>query len=95
MVEQSLNKYIPDEVSPPGDTLRELIEYLNLSQNNLALRMGRPIKTINEILQGKTEITPETAHQLELVLNVPAYFWINREAQYKEYCAKLIENGIR
>jgi HTH-type transcriptional regulator/antitoxin HigA len=52
-------------LSPPGDTLLETIESIGLSQKELASRMGRPIKTINEIIQGKTAILPETAIQLE------------------------------
>ena len=78
------NEYLPDRVSPPGETLLETIEALGMSQTDLASRMGRPIKTINEIIKGKAAITPETALQLKKVLGVPARFWLNREQQYRE-----------
>lgn len=55
--------------------------------------MGRPKKTINEIVQGKTAITPETALQLELILGIPASFWLNREQQYKETLARIEQEG--
>jgi HTH-type transcriptional regulator / antitoxin HigA len=74
--------------SPPGDTLLEALETRSMSQAELALRTGRPLKTINEIIKGKTAITPETALQLERVLNIPASFWINREQQYRESLAR-------
>lgn len=81
-------QYQPDFVTPPGETLEEILETIGMSQVDLARRMGRPIKTINEIIKGKTGITPETALQLELVLDTPASFWINREKRYRESLAR-------
>jgi len=83
------NEYTPEEVSPPGETLTETLEAIGMTQAELARRTGRPLETINEIILGKTAITAETALQLERVLNVPAAFWNNREAQYREaLCAE-------
>jgi HTH-type transcriptional regulator/antitoxin HigA len=83
------NEYTPEEVSPPGETLAETLEAIGMTQAELARRTGRPLETINEIILGKTAITAETALQLERVLNVPAAFWNNREAQYREaLCAE-------
>jgi HTH-type transcriptional regulator/antitoxin HigA len=82
------NQYIPDEVSPPGETLLEVLEERGITQADLADRMGRPRKTINEIIKGKAAITPETALQLERVLGVPASFWNNREKNYREFVAR-------
>lgn len=81
------NEYIPDYVSPPGDTLQELLDERGMTQADLAQRTGRPKKTINEIIQGKTTITPETALQFERVLGTPASFWNNRERHYREFLA--------
>jgi addiction module HigA family antidote len=81
-------EYHPDYVSSPGETL---LETIGMSQAELAKRMGRPIKTINEIIQKKAAITAETALQLEQVLNIPASFWLNREQQYRESLARLAE----
>jgi addiction module HigA family antidote len=82
---------MPDYVSPPGETLLETLEALGMSQGELADRMGRPKKTINEIIKAKAAITPETALQLERVLGVPASFWNNRESHYREALARLKE----
>lgn len=87
------NQYLPDEVSPPGETLLEALEERGISQADLAERTGRPRKTINEIIKGKTAITPETALQLERVLGIPAHFWNNRERQYREFLARRQERG--
>ena len=85
------NQYAPDIVSAPGETLLETLEDLGMSQAELARRIGRPKKTVNEIVQGKTAITAETALQLERALGVPAKFWLTREAQYREALARLDE----
>ena len=88
MSERTVNEYFPEEVSPPGETLQETIEYHGMTQGQLAERMGRPKKTINEIIKGKAAITEDTAIQLERVLGVPASFWMNRERHYREALAR-------
>lgn len=72
----------------PGEILLEALEDRGLSQSDLARRMGRPIKTINEIVNGKAAITPDTAIQLELALGVTASFWNSAEAKYREHLAR-------
>ena len=78
--------YEPDYAAAvsPGETLLETIEALNLTQKELAQRMGHPLKTINQIIKGTAQIMPETALQLEKVTGVPASFWNNAEAQYRK-----------
>lgn len=88
MAETSYRPYQPDFVSPPGETLRETIEAWDITQAALAERTGKTVKAINEIVQGKSAITPETALQLERVLGVAAGFWLNREARYQEHRAR-------
>ena len=43
----------------------------------------RPANKINEILHGRRSITVETALELELVLGLPAYFWLELEQNYQ------------
>ena len=85
------NEYDPDYVSAPGETLLETLDTIGMSQVELAKRMGRPVKTVNEIIQKKAAITAETALQLEQVLHIPASFWLKREQQYRESLARLAE----
>ena len=83
MDSRNRNEYQPECVSPPGDTLREILQERGLSQTDLARRMGRPEKTISEIIHGKAAVTAVTAIQFGLVLGVPAAFWTTREQQYR------------
>lgn len=74
----------PDVASHPGEYLGEEIEARKISQNELARQMGRPVNTINEIINGKKAITAETALQLEVVMpEIPARFWLNLETDYQ------------
>jgi HTH-type transcriptional regulator / antitoxin HigA len=72
----------------PGEILLEAIQERDMSQSELARRMDRPIKTINEIVNGKAAITPDTAIQLELTLGVAASFWNSLEATYRAQLAR-------
>jgi len=87
--------FTPDYAIPPGETLSETLEELGLTQKELALRMGRPEKTISGIISGNTRITQETALELEKVTGVPASLWNNLEAQYRETLARLHQQQER
>jgi HTH-type transcriptional regulator / antitoxin HigA len=88
MTETQRNEYRPDHVSAPGETLMDILEERGMSQAELAERTGRPLKTINEIIKGKTSLTPDTSIQLERVLGVAAEFWNQREAYYRAFLAR-------
>jgi len=80
--------YDPQYAVPPGETLIEALQERDMSQAKLARRMGRPPQMINEIARGKKRITEDTALQLEMVLGIPGYFWLEREARYRQALAK-------
>ena len=83
----------PDYVTPPGDTLRETIDTIGMSQSELAQRTGRSPKLINQIIRGKAALSHETALELERVLGVPASLWNNIESAYQEHRARTAEES--
>jgi len=70
-------------LSPPGDTIQEHIDFIGMSQAELAERMGRPKEKINDVIKGREPISTATAFQLEKVLGIPASFWLNSEKSYR------------
>ncbi len=68
---------------PPGDHIREEIEYRGWSQADLARIMGRPIQVINQIINGRKAITARTARELEAALGTSAETWMNLETSYR------------
>lgn len=81
-------KYTPDYIFTPGDILEEYLEAFNMTQAELASRCEVTAKTINEIIAGKSALTPNLALKLEKVLNRPAQFWNNLETLYKDKLAR-------
>jgi HTH-type transcriptional regulator / antitoxin HigA len=79
-----LTRFEPDWVSPPGDTIADLLAEKGWTQTDLALRTGYTKKHINELVIGKASITPEAALKLESALGGAAAFWLARESQYRE-----------
>jgi len=82
------NKLKTNYAIHPGTTLREKLEELKITPKEFAIRTGKPIKTISNVLNGKSSITPEMAVQFEKVLNIPASFWMSKQANYNEYIAR-------
>jgi len=88
MANPQTNQYRPTSVTPPGATLADLIEERGIKQAELATRMGVTPKFVNELVSGKASITPTTALAMEQALDVPADFWLAREARYQEFLAR-------
>ncbi len=82
-------QYEPDTAIPPGATVKEMLESLCMTQEDLAERMGKRPNQINEIISGKRPVSVETAIAFERVLGLPADFWINLENNYRLTLARL------
>ena len=76
-------------LSCPGDTIQETIDSIGMSQAELAMRLGRSIPKLNELIKGKAPITQETATKLEYVLGIPAHFWLELEKIYRDELFKI------
>lgn len=88
MINATRNQFQPDTVTAPGFFIQEKLDELGMTQTDLANRIGRTKKTVNEIITGKAPIEPETALQLERVLGIPARFWNNAERQYRDHLVR-------
>ena len=74
--------------TPPGATIKEQLNDRGMSQKEFAARMNMSEKHISKLINGDVQLTPETAVRLEMVLGVPAKFWNNLEAIYREKIVK-------
>lgn len=83
------NEYNPQTVTHPGMDLREKLDELQMSPKEFAVRCNKPIKTISEVLNGKSAITPDMAIQFENVLQIPARYWLQRQYNYDEAQARI------
>lgn len=83
MVDARREAFEPDYAVPPGETLRETLESIGMTQTDLARRAELSTKHVNQIIQGEAPITPETAVALERVTRVPARIWNGLEANFQ------------
>jgi HTH-type transcriptional regulator/antitoxin HigA len=88
MTNQSAS-FSPDWVSPPGETIVDLIEEKDWTQAELAQRLGYTTKHLNQLIKGKAALTEDAALRLERVLGSTANFWLNREVKYREHLARI------
>jgi len=87
-----MKNFSPDWISPPGDTISDILEDRDWTQEVFAKRMGNSTKHISHLITGKAPITQETALKLERVIGGTANFWLNREVQYREKLYRLEES---
>jgi addiction module HigA family antidote len=81
-------------VTPGEILLKEFLEPMGLSQVELARRMRVPIQRVNTIINGKRDMTAETAVLLSRVLKTSVEFWMNLQVACDIYKAeKLLESA--
>ena len=85
--------FSPEYAVPPGETLREALEYEGMSQAELAQRTDLSAKHINELVNAKAPISVDTALRLERVLRIPASLWLSLEAGYREQLLREAERA--
>ncbi len=75
--------YKPAEVFTPGEYLRDELEERGWTVTEFAEILGRPIQAISEILNGKKEITAETAIDFASALGTSPELWLNLQSAYR------------
>lgn len=68
---------------PPGFYIEQLMKERGWNQLDLATIMGRPLPTINEIINGKRSVLPEMAVALGRAFGTAPELWAHREAAYR------------
>ncbi len=84
----TINEFFTDIAFHPGDTLEEKLQEMQIGPKEFAIRTGKPEKTITAIIKGDSAVTPEMAMLFENVLQIPARFWIKKQANFDEYKAR-------
>lgn len=80
---------------PPGMTIKEQLNDRGMTQKEFSARMDMTEKHISKLINGEVQLTAEMAVRLEMVLGIPARFWNNLEAIYREKLIKATaENSL-
>ena len=81
---------IPTDRTPthPGEMIREeFLGPLGMTQTELAERLGVAWTRVNQLINGKRGVTPDTALRLERLFDMPAEFWLTLQLRWDLYQA--------
>lgn len=88
MLQESINQYKPNYYIHPGEILEEVLEENYCKKREFANRCGVSAKTISQIINCKSNISPEMALIFERVLGISAELWINLDTKYRLFEAR-------
>lgn len=74
--------------SHPGEILREdFLTPMEMTQVELAGRLGVPFQRVNQIVREKRSVTPDTALRLARLFGTTADLWLNLQLAWDLYHA--------
>lgn len=80
----SAHAFLPNWVSPPGETIQEIMLEKKITIHDFSEKAGVGVKFVSSLLSGDVTITSALAERLSDILGADSQFWLNREAQYRE-----------
>lgn len=85
--------YAPYELKPatpihPGEILKDELAARGLSQRKFAAIIGVSYSVLNEVINGKRQISTEYALKIEAATGTPAYLWVNMQSAYDMQVAR-------
>ncbi len=87
-------------ITPGEILLEEFLKPMEISQTQLAKGLNVPPNRISQIINGKREITADTALRLGRYFNIEPEFWLNLQARYnmkeiRNKVGSLIEKEVK
>ena len=76
---------------PPGYTLQEQLDLLDISEHELSNRLNLTHNEVTQLLKGEYVLNKDIAHKLELITQVPESFWLNLESIYRDKLMRIIK----
>lgn len=89
-----MNKYEPDYVSHPGQTLADCIKSAGMSKMRFLVKLPQHLQAQAEaVLDGTGAIDVALAEHLERLFDLPVRFWLRRQEQHDAKCLKIDNLG--
>ncbi|MBQ7540577.1 MAG: HigA family addiction module antidote protein [Bacteroidaceae bacterium] len=82
------NNLEPHYLTHPGEVIKEELEYRGISQRRLASEIGVPASQLNEVLNGKRQLSAEMALLIEQALGLDAAPLLSLQMKYNMFMAK-------
>lgn len=93
MSQNEEEKFEPDWLSPPGDTIKDLLDEQRLALEEFAVSMQLSRDEAQQLIAGEIAINDGLAKKLEQQFKAPAQFWLRRQALYEKDCRRLEAAG--
>ncbi|HWN10793.1 MAG TPA: ImmA/IrrE family metallo-endopeptidase [Pyrinomonadaceae bacterium] len=77
------NSQEPGQVVPVARHIKDALEVRGWLQKDLAFVMGRKEYQITNLMSGRTELSPEIAQELGVVLGGGGEYWLRLDAEYR------------
>jgi plasmid maintenance system antidote protein VapI len=76
--------FTPRWASPPGDTIRSVLEARGISLAQFAQELGVSIPTAESLLNGNVPISVDLARRMGTSIGGSVSFWVSRDGQYRD-----------
>ena len=80
---KDLNKFVSKWVSPPGDTIKDLLDEKGWNEDILAYKLKCSSLYVHQLIKGNASISKLLACQLEEIIGGNMDFWLCRDAEYQ------------
>lgn len=84
--------FLPDWVSPPGETILDFLNEQGLSPSDFAQEIDTTIENTHQLLRGEREINSDLAVKLTQIVGGSPDFWLSREEQFRAGLDRLKNN---
>ena len=75
-------------IHPGKMLLEEFLEPLGMTQSELAKRIGVSFQRVNSLVNGRRNLTPDTALRLSKFFGTSAAFWMNHQLRWDLFFAQ-------
>ena len=86
---------IPLAATHPGELIKDELRGRGMTQKQLAESTGLAESVLSETINGKRNISLNTAVALEKALGIPADYWMNLQTQYELDSSAIVERTGR
>ncbi len=90
-----LSQFCPNWISPPGDTIRDILSEKNISITSFARGIGASLADTKALLDGQLAVTLRLARALESELGASVEFWMSRDFHYRQTMTRLDDSEAR